>query len=99
MGINPSRTMMVKFTYLYDGYGGETSMFEVTYIDTNLCCFFLKAESVKDCIIITIIKQIEKLGDTSFGDTIVEATVGNMNLGLVPDFVDGYLLMVVSWSA
>ena len=43
-----------------------------------------------------MIKQIEKLGDISLGNTIVEATVGNMNLGLVPDFVNGYPLMVAS---
>ena len=75
---------------------GKTLMLKVTYIDTDFCCLFLKAESVKDRISITMIKQIEKLGDISLGNTIVEATVGNMNLGLVPDFVNGYPLMVAS---
>ena len=81
---------------------GETSMLEVTNIDTGLCRLFLKLElmnpggSIKDRIGISMIENAERRGDIKPGDTLVEATAGNTGLGLALAAAQkGYCLILV----
>src|SRR5580704_17627067 len=67
---------------------GDTPLVEVTQLDTGPCQLFLKLEnqnpggSIKDRIALSMIEAAADEGKLQPGGTVVEATAGNIGLGL-----------------
>jgi cystathionine beta-synthase len=67
---------------------GNTSLVEITRLDTGRCRLFVKLESenpagsIKDRIGLSMIEAAERDGTLVPGGTVVEATAGNTGLGL-----------------
>lgn len=81
---------------------GNTSLIELSQLDTGKCQLFGKLElanpggSIKDRIALKMIEEAEKRGDLKPGDTIIESTAGNTGLGLALVAAQkGYKLVLV----
>ena len=81
---------------------GNTSMHEVTRLDTGFCRLFLKLEdrnpggSIKDRIGKSMVEAAERDGSLEPGGTIIEATAGNTGLALALVAAQkGYRLVIV----
>ena len=67
---------------------GDTSLVEITQIDTGPCQLFVKLESqnptgsIKDRVALAMIEAAERDGTLRPGGTVIEATAGNTGLGL-----------------